>query len=54
MAAAILRLLQDPAGARSLGRAGRARVIAGFSTRAKIERLERIYAEVAGRRSPAG
>lgn len=51
MAAAILRLLADPPWARSLGRAGRARVVAGFSTRAKIERLERLYADVASARS---
>jgi glycosyltransferase involved in cell wall biosynthesis len=51
IAAAILRLLADPAWARSLGRAGRARVVAGFSTRAKVERLERLYAGVASARS---
>ena len=51
IAAAVLRLLADPAWARSLGRAGRARVVAGFSTRAKVERLERLYARVASARS---
>jgi glycosyltransferase involved in cell wall biosynthesis len=51
MAAAILRLLADPPWARGLGRAGRARVVAGFSTRAKVERLERLYAGVASARS---
>jgi glycosyltransferase involved in cell wall biosynthesis len=48
MAAAVLRLLRDPPWAQSLGRAGRARVVAGFSTRAKVERLERLYARLAG------
>ena len=42
---------RDPAWARSLGQAGRARVVAGFSTRAKVERLERLYARVARARS---
>ena len=47
LAAAILRLLADPEWARSLGRAGRVRVVASFSTRAKVERLERLYAHLA-------
>ena len=47
LAAAVLRLLADPTWARALGRAGRGRVIAGFSTRAKVERLEALYARVA-------
>jgi glycosyltransferase involved in cell wall biosynthesis len=47
LATAVLRLLADPAWARSLGQAGRVRVVAGFSTRAKIERLESLYARVA-------
>lgn len=47
LAAAVLRLLADPAWARSLGRAGRGRVVAGFSTRAKIEQLESLYARLA-------
>ena len=47
LAAAVLRLLADPAWARSLGQAGRVRVVAGFSTRAKVERLETLYARVA-------
>ena len=46
IAAAVLRLLSEPAWARALGRAGRARVVAGFSTRAKVERLEALYARV--------
>jgi glycosyltransferase involved in cell wall biosynthesis len=47
MAAAILRLLDNPGWAKGLGRAGRARVVAGFSTRAKVERLEALYARLA-------
>jgi glycosyltransferase involved in cell wall biosynthesis len=46
LAAAVLRLLADPAWARELGRAGRRRVLAGFSTQAKVERLESLYARV--------
>jgi glycosyltransferase involved in cell wall biosynthesis len=47
LAAALLRLLADPGWARALGRAGRQRVVQGFSTRAKVERLETLYARVA-------
>ena len=47
LATAVLRLLADPAWARRLGQAGRARVVAGFSTRVKVERLESLYARVA-------
>ena len=46
-AAAVLRLLANPTWARTLGRAGRARVVAGFSTRAKVERLEALYERLA-------
>jgi glycosyltransferase involved in cell wall biosynthesis len=51
LAAAVLRLLADPTWARAMGRAGRARVVAGFSTGAKVERLEGLYARVAAGRS---
>jgi glycosyltransferase involved in cell wall biosynthesis len=51
LAAAVLRLLANPDWARALGRAGRRRVVAGFSTAAKVERLERLYARVATRDS---
>jgi glycosyltransferase involved in cell wall biosynthesis len=51
LAAAVLRLLADPAWARALGRAGRRRVVDGFSTRAKVERLEALYARVAAVRA---
>jgi glycosyltransferase involved in cell wall biosynthesis len=47
MAAAVLRLLADPAWASALARAGRRRVETRFSTRVKIERLEALYARVA-------
>jgi glycosyltransferase involved in cell wall biosynthesis len=47
MASAVLRLLADPAWAGALARAGRRRVEARFSTRAKVERLEALYARVA-------
>jgi glycosyltransferase involved in cell wall biosynthesis len=49
LAAAVLRLLADPSWARALGRAGRQRVVAEFSTRAKVERLETLYARLAAR-----
>jgi glycosyltransferase involved in cell wall biosynthesis len=51
LAAAILRLLANPEWARELGRAGRRRVVLGFSTRAKVERLETLYGGVASRDS---
>ena len=47
LAQAVLRLLSDPGWARELGRAGRRRVVEGFSTRAKVERLESLYARLA-------
>jgi glycosyltransferase involved in cell wall biosynthesis len=54
LAAAVLRLLAEPAWAQSLGRAGRQRVVAGFSTRAKVEQLESLYGRLAPRGSPEG
>lgn len=54
LASAVLRLLADPAWARSLGRAGRRRVVAGFSTRAKVERLESLYARLTALESRPG
>ena len=47
LAAALLRLLANPAWARELGRAGRRKVVVGFSTRAKVARLETLYERVA-------
>ncbi len=49
LAAAVLRLLGDPAWAGTLGRAGRRRVLEGFSTEAKLDRLEALYARLAAR-----
>jgi glycosyltransferase involved in cell wall biosynthesis len=46
LASAVLRLLADRSWARSLGRAGRRRVVEGFSTRAKIARLEDLYRRI--------
>jgi glycosyltransferase involved in cell wall biosynthesis len=43
LAAGVLRLLADPSWATALGRAGRQRVLRGFSTQAKVERLEALY-----------
>jgi glycosyltransferase involved in cell wall biosynthesis len=48
LAAAILRLLDDPAWARSLGRAGRAWVQERFSIDVKVARLEALYRRLAG------
>lgn len=43
LAEAILRLMGDPALARTLGQAGRKLVLERFSTRAKLDRLEVLY-----------
>lgn len=47
LAAAILRLLADPAWAKTLGRTGRRWVVERFSTRVKVERLEALYRRLA-------
>ena len=47
LAAAVLRLLADPAWGEALARAGRARVEERFSTEAKIRRLEALYRRLA-------
>jgi glycosyltransferase involved in cell wall biosynthesis len=52
LAQAVIRLLSDPAWAQALGRAGRRRVVDGFSTRTKVERLESVYARLAPSGSP--
>jgi glycosyltransferase involved in cell wall biosynthesis len=49
LADALLRLLADPAWAKAAGRAGRRLVIERFSTRAKVERLEKLYHRLARR-----
>ena len=50
LAAAIVRLLADPARARSMGQAGRERVIAHFSWQRHCEQLERILLELVRKR----
>ncbi len=47
LAAAVLRLLADPAWAKAVGRAGRQWVAERFSTRVKVDRLEALYGRVA-------
>jgi glycosyltransferase involved in cell wall biosynthesis len=47
LASAVVRLLADPAWGKALGRAGRAWVVERFSTRAKVEQLEALYASLA-------
>ncbi len=47
LAAAVLMLLDDPARARALARAGRGWVRERFSTQAKVERLEALYRRLA-------
>lgn len=50
LAAAIARLLSDPARARSMGEAGRERVVAHFSWQRHCERLESILLELVRKR----
>ncbi len=52
LAKAVIGLLEDPERAKALGRAGRRRVVAGFSLDGMLDRMEAIYREVAG--SPKG
>jgi glycosyltransferase involved in cell wall biosynthesis len=49
LGAAILRLLEAPAWAEALGRAGRTWVRERFSTAAKVERLEALYRRLTSR-----
>ena len=50
VAAAVRRLLSDPALAARLGGAGRERVVEGFSTEIRLDRIEELYARlIAGR-----
>jgi glycosyltransferase involved in cell wall biosynthesis len=46
LAAAMLRLLEDPAGARKMGEAGRQIVAGKFTTASMMTRITRIYAEL--------
>jgi glycosyltransferase involved in cell wall biosynthesis len=50
LAAAIGRLLADPARARSMGRAGRERVVAHFSWQHHCEELDRILSSLVAKR----
>ena len=50
---AILRMLDNPARAQAMARAGRKRVEAGFSLAAKIERTEALYRRLVGERGLA-
>lgn len=48
MASAVERLLGDPGLASRLGRAARERVVAGFSTDVRLDRIEALYRKVTG------
>lgn len=50
LAAAVIELLQDPARAEAMGRAGRDRVVARFSWQAHCAELERILCDLVGAR----
>ncbi len=52
LAQALLRLLENPARAKAMARAGRKRVEALFSLATKIERTEALYARLLARREP--
>jgi glycosyltransferase involved in cell wall biosynthesis len=53
LAAAILATLADPTAAQAMARAGRKRVEAHFSLRAKVDALETLYRRLVARRGPA-
>ncbi len=50
LAKAVISLLEDPERARAMGRAGRRRVVAGFSLEGMLDRMQAIYREVAATR----
>jgi glycosyltransferase involved in cell wall biosynthesis len=54
MAAAVRRLLTDPALPARLGRGGRARVEAGFSSEVRLDRIEALYARLIAGRTRGG
>ncbi len=54
VAAAVRRLLSDPALAARLGAAGRERVVEGFSTEVRLDRIEELYARLIAERARAG
>ncbi len=43
LAAAIIEVIEDPSRAAAMGRSGRAVVVAGFSARAMVRQMERLY-----------
>jgi polysaccharide biosynthesis protein PslH len=51
---AALRLLDDPALGERLGQAARARVLAEYSWRSQVSKMERVYAELGQSGSPCG
>ena len=54
LAQAILRMLENPARARAMARAGRKRVESGFSLAAKVERTEALYHRLLAAREEIG
>ncbi len=54
LAQAVLRLIENPSEGREMGRAGRKRVEALFSTRVKVERTEALYHHLLFRRGETG
>ena len=53
-AAAVRRLIGDPALSARLGRGGRARVEAGFSSEVRLDRIEALYARLIAERARGG
>jgi len=53
LAHAMLRMIEDPARGKRMARAGRARVEAEFSVRAKIEKTEALYRRLLASKRPA-
>jgi glycosyltransferase involved in cell wall biosynthesis len=53
-AAAVRRLVSDPALSARLGRGGRERVEAGFSSEVRLDRIEALYARLIVERSRGG
>jgi glycosyltransferase involved in cell wall biosynthesis len=54
VAAAVRRILSDPALAERLSTAGRERVVRGFSTEIRLDRIEEIYSRLIAGRARAG
>jgi glycosyltransferase involved in cell wall biosynthesis len=53
LAQAVLRMVENPARARAMARAGRKRVEARFSTAGKVERTEALYRRLLEATGPA-